>query len=201
MDILAGFENILGFQDDVQVVPATDVLYAGTTSGTVTTNTPDQTDRGVSGYSYFHNKALAYPNNYMLSLEAVKQLILSKSPNFFSLFGKAIVQSNISENDLKTRMESLADQNQGLLPNQLSIFLKVVDPVIDSNLSWSWINNGFPAIVQGVEDSVAAGAAVVSSVGSAGISGITSTLKWLPIILAVGVGIYAFSKGKSGVLP
>ncbi len=200
MSLLNSIENVFGFGDDTTVVPATSVVYAGTTSGTQTLNDVDTTDRGISGYVYFHNKALAYPNNYTMSLDAVKGLILSKSPNFFSLFGKAIIQSNIDENDLRQRMENLADTNSGLLPNHLSIFLKIVDPVIDNNLEWSWISDGFPAIVQGVEDSVVAGANVVSQVGSAGISGITSALKWLPFILLAGVGIYAFTKGKSGAL-
>ena len=162
-------------------------------------NIVDSQNRGLSAYVYFHNEALNFPDNYSMDLPSVQALITGLSPNFFQLFGNAVVQSGLDEPTIQTKMVALADTNQGLLPSHLSEFLKTVDPVNLDAGTMTWTTT-IKAVAEGVGAAAVQGVQAAAVVGQAGISGITSTLKFLPLLLGIGIAIYAFSKG-GGVLP
>ena len=167
-------------------------------SGTISfpkTNMPDQIDRGKNVFTYFHNEAINFPSNYSLSFNGVVQLIGQKSPNFFQLFGKAVQNSLLDETTLRNRMIALADTNGGLLPTELSLFLKAVDPVNIEAGSMTW-GTTFKAVAAGVYEGSAQIGETVSNIGTAGITGITGTFKYLPLILGAGIAVYAFTKAK-----
>ena len=88
---------------------------------------PDDDYRaGVEAFRYWHNRALQYPSNYKMSFDASIASVNKKSSAFFEGLGLAIHAAEIPESRVKSVMEKVADQGQGLLPVKLNDFFNAL---------------------------------------------------------------------------
>lgn len=146
--------------------------------------------RGTSAMQYWHNEATKFPSNYGLTFQQLIDKINTDSPNLLNAFGSNIFDGQITEAEIQTNMVSIADQGQGMLPSLYSEFVNwTVGATID-NLSF--VNS----VESGVSQTVGQVAAAGSQVTSAAVSGVTNTLKILPLIAAAAILLFVWVEAK-----
>lgn len=146
----------------------------------------DAIARGSEALMYFHNQASKY-DGYHLSFDELKATLGTPKqiPIYLQGFGEYIGENEMSASAVKSAMEGLADQGEGRVPSQTSIFNALGGKVSEIN----WLDLSTTVAVETVKQ-VASGAQAV------GDSVITtfSTLNTLLPIVAVGAILFIVFK-------
>lgn len=145
-------------------------------------NPTEAISRGRQAMIYFHNRASKY-DSYELTLD---QLIATlgttkQVPIYLAGFGDYIIENELSDSDVRSAMEKLADAGQGKVPHQTSIF----NALGGKAAAISWIDLTKTVAVETAKQ-VAQGA---QAVGETVITTATSLNAILPI-LVVGAVIF-----------
>lgn len=114
-------------------------------------------DKGREALMYFHNHAMLYPQNYKLEFDELIQT-LAKTDELRSAWlkniGEAISSLSISDSEVKSAMEKMADEGQGRLPG---VQTEWANALIDKSHEFSFIRKTSQvgdAIVEGSKEFV-----------------------------------------------
>lgn len=147
--------------------------------------------RGREAFKFFHNAALAsYPQNYPYSFTGLIEHLNQIRPYLLEGYGRLLLQNGVRDDALETFMQKIVEKGQGRLPEKLSELYKVIDAK-----SWGWLETVKFVTVETTKDAVEGAA----KVGDAALGGLTGVLKYFPVILAAGVMVYAFARGRAGI--
>jgi hypothetical protein len=148
--------------------------------------------RGVDALTYFHNRALRYPENYSISFDDLKIRLSEVSKGqFLSGFGFAIENSELSERDVRESMERLADAGAGKIPSRWNDFFNALhrEP---SGFS-------FDALVSTVKSTASDIGSGLKQVGDVSIDTLKNAggyVKFLPMLAFLGIGAYIWFRVK-----
>jgi hypothetical protein len=149
-------------------------------------------ERGQHAFRYWHNySAENFPQNYKIPESGAQAYINANAPRLFEFMGKWAIQANLSETEIRDRMQAFSKATKGLLPKKLNLFLDALDPVKDPNITtFDTIRLYTGAVVGGVADTAAD---LAKSSGEA----LKSSLSMLPVALVAGILLFAFVKAKA----
>lgn len=99
--------------------------------------TPEELkQRGREALAYFHNRALRY-SDYKLSFDDLITLVSNRGyKNFVQGLGMGIIDAEISERNVKSGMELLADKGKGKIPSTNGAFTQAIASNVSENISY-----------------------------------------------------------------
>lgn len=155
------------------------------------TNAQSDLDRGRMAMQDYHNYAtLKYPDNYTMKFQELQDLFPSNATFLMEGLGSAIANNGMSDGDVDSAMQFLADSNQG-----------IPVPGIDGQQAWFnaliHISTNPPLYRALAATAVSTAQDVASGAQKVGQSVIAtgSVLVWaLPVIVVGGLALFAWNK-------
>lgn len=182
-------------------------------------NQETDNDRGLVILTSFHNWAtIKYPQNY--SLSSVAMLQAQYPTGFAGVIGNIASVNDISDSDLKSAGQGVADQTQGMLPPDTTIWIQqmnvantslihrgldfvssipstvAVDVSSAASAAGSDIKAGYTDVVSGTKTVLGDAASIVTTP----IKGIVSGLSMPLIFLVGGLLVVVVVVAKTGIL-
>lgn len=143
--------------------------------------------------SFFHNYSIQFSKYKVKTIDELSEIVGKKSPTIFlESFGFAINTIGMSVSQVEDAMESLADQSQGLVPNQASFFTALSDRI--SRPTFLDYVGATPRVALDSASDVVKGAA---DVGNAVIDTGKSLLVIGPLLIVVAIVYIGYRRTKS----
>lgn len=156
---------------------------------------PDPSDEpnGEKALQYFYNKATSYSGNDLPAFQDFLSGLSSKSPELISTIGFTARTIGLTDSQVQTAMEQVADQGQGQVPQNFSVFFNALGQAGENPSFWSAIKfvswNTAQTLIQ---DAQSAGSSIQQGVMST-----ISLSKYLPWMLGIGVGLFIVTYASS----
>ena len=146
-------------------------------------------DRGREALKYYHNESVKFPNYGLTFDELITRF---GGSNFLEGMGLVINSGEMSDSHVQEAMENLANQGQGRMPGNFSIFYKALSDR-EANLTVrDWVG-GIPEISKNIASDIGKGAV---QIGNAVIDTGKSLLVVGPLLIVAAVIFIGYSKVK-----
>ena len=169
-----------------------DIFSSSSSSDNLSANDPSDVPNGTQALQYYFNYSTQYPNFPYTDFQTMLNDLTAQSPELISTIGFTIRTADISDSQVQTAMQNVADHGQGNLPANLSVFFNALGKAASNPGFWDAI----PFVAAQSFSQIASGVATgLQNVGTGvlGTLSLASTAaKYLPIILIGAGGLWLY---------